>query len=95
MLFKTTTTSVCLVETWIDLPLVSTIWIFSQIQLFYICRYWYAKQLRQTFDVGCVMRLSIANTTRTDRSGNSSPFLPDMDWSCLLQGTNVAQVDVP
>ena len=33
--------------------------------------YYYAQQLRQTFDLGCVLRYSLANTTR----------LPDMAWT--------------
>lgn len=43
-------------------------------------QYHYAKQLRQTFDLGCVMRQSTVNTTHTVGS-RTYPFLPQMTWT--------------
>jgi hypothetical protein len=53
--------------------------------------YWFAKQLRQTFDLGAVMRFSTANTTKTNRDGKSVPFMPDMVWTAGVKAPlNVA-----
>lgn len=53
--------------------------------------YWFAKQLRDTFDLGAVMRFSTANTTKTNRDGKSVPFVPDMVWTAGVKAPlNVA-----